>query len=374
MPAEKKLGIPWWIFVGANPGETGKGGIHLFLMKTSENPDIPEFVTMTARGLVAQTPNPSFLAIAPERRLLFCVNETDSFQGKKSGAVSVFSIDAASGKLTLLNQRPSMGTRPGHLALDREGRHLVVANAGGTVAVFPVGSDGKLGAASDVRTHSGKSLFAGRKKGPHPQGVTFSPDNRFVFVCDLGLDKVLVYRFEAGAGKLTPSDPAFFSAKPGAGPRRLVFRPAGAFAYAIGELDSTVTAFAYDAKSGVLKALESLSTVPEYYDGPNRALEMGVHPSGKHLFVSNGGHHSIVLFSIDAKKGTLRYVEDQSTYGTMPVHFGMDTPGKHLAVANQQSGNILILRAPDNARVKPGGDVVKMPGAACAVFMSPPST
>jgi 6-phosphogluconolactonase len=360
--AAKELGIPWWIYVGTHAGE-GSKGIYLFRMKTSDNPNIPEFVTMTALGLVAETAEPSFLTIDPKRRVLFCVNELDRFAGQSSGAVSAFAIEAASGKLTLLNQRPSMGARPCHLALDREGQHLLVANHDGAVSLFPIGADGKLGPASDVHQHAGKN--------PHPRGVTFSPDNQFAFVCDQGLDKVITYRFDARAGKLAPHQPAFTASKPGAGPRHLVFGLDGKFAYVVNELDSTVTALAYDAKAGQLKALQTLTTVPGYYDGPNRATELGVHPSGKHLFVSNCGHNSVVLFGIDPEKGTLTYVEDQSTYGKMPVHFGMDTPGHHLAVANRESGTILILRAPENARVKPAGNVVKMPSAACAVFLSP---
>jgi 6-phosphogluconolactonase len=371
--AKDELGVPWWIYVGTYTGAESKG-IYLFQMKTSENPDIPEYVTMTARGVVAETPNPTFIEIDARRRVLFAVNETDSFEGKKSGAVSAFAIDAATGKLALLGQRSSLGARPCHLSLDRERKHVAVANcASGSVAILPVAPDGKLGAATDVRQHAGKSVHPQRQQGPHAQGVTFSPDNQFAFVCDLGLDKVMVYRFDPRAGKLTPHQPAFTRTKAGAGPRHLVFRPDGKFAYLVNELDSTVTAFAYDAKAGALKELQTLSTLPGYYDGPNRATAIGVHPSGKFLFTSNGGHNSIVLFSIDPAAGTLTYVEDQSTYGTMPLGFGMDTPGRHFAVANHDSGSLLILRAPENARVKPGGDVVKLPAAACAAFLSPPA-
>jgi 6-phosphogluconolactonase len=368
----KELGIPWWIYVGTHTGDRSKG-IYLLRMKTSENPDIPEFVTTVAPELVAETPSPSFVEVDPKRRVLFAVNEIDTFQGKKSGAVSAFSIDPASGKLTLLSQRPSMGARPCHLSLDREGRHLLVANCGGgSVALFAVAADGKLGEATDVRQHTGKSVHPQRQQGPSPQGVTFSPDNQVAFVCDLGLDRVLAYRFDPRAGKLTPHPSASTSTRPGAGPRRLTFRPDGKFAYLVNLLDSTVTTFAYDPKAAALKPLQSLSTLPPYYDGPNQATAIGVHPSGKYLLVSNAGHHSVVLFRIDPSAGTLTYIEEQSTYGTMPADFGMDTPGKHFAVANRDSGSILILRAPENARVKPGGNVVKLPGPTSTSFLSPP--
>lgn len=363
MPRDSELGVPWWIYVGTYTGEKSKG-IYLFRMKTSDNPDLPEYVTMAALGLVAEAPNPSFLAIDARRRLLFCVNEIDAFEGKRSGAVSAYAIDA-SGKLALLDRRASQGPLPCHLALDREGKHLLVANHGGSVAVLPVAPDGKLGEATDLRRHSGQS-----PRGPHPHGVTFSPDNRFAFACDPGLDQIFVYRFDARAGKLTPHDPAFAAAKPGAGPRHLVFGPDGKFAYAVNELNSTVTAFAYDGKAGALKSLQTLSTLPGYFDGPNRAAELAVHPNGKYLYASNCGHNSVVLFGID-EKGTLNYVEDQSTYGTAPVHFGLDGPGKHLAVANRESGSILILRAPESGRVKPGSKAVPIAAPACAIFVAP---
>ena len=154
-----ELGVPWWIYVGST-GAGGKG-IHLFQMKTSENPDIPEFVTMTPLGLVAQTSSPSFIAVDARRALLFAVNEIDRFEGKPSGSVSAFAVQRETGKLTLLGQWASMGVRPGHLALARDGKHLLVANDGGSVAVLPVAADGKLGPATDVRQHGGK----GRPRG-----------------------------------------------------------------------------------------------------------------------------------------------------------------------------------------------------------------
>ena len=363
MPRPSELGVPWWIYVGT-AGASAKG-IHLFQMKTSENPDIPEFVTMTALGLVAAIPGATFIAVEPRRALLFAVNETDRFQGKPSGAVSAFAVQRETGKLTPLGQQASMGVRPCHLALSGDGKHLLVANQGGSVAVLPVATDGKLGPASDVRQHGGKG---------RPRGVSFSPDHRFAFACDQGLDQVIGYRFDAATGKLLPHAPGVARAKPGAGPRHLVFRPDGKFAYLVNELDSSVAVFAHDVAAGTLKPLQTLSTLPGHYDGPNRACEIGVHPSGKYLLVANGGHNSVVLFDIAAATGLLTYVEDQSTYGAMPIHFGMDADGKHFAVANRDSGSLLILRAPESGRVKPGGNSVKVPSPACAVFLAAPAT
>jgi 6-phosphogluconolactonase len=308
-----------------------------------------------------------------KRRLLFAVNEQDQFEGKPGGGVSAFSIDPANGKLTLLNSRSSMGTGPCHLVLDKEGKNILVANYGsGSVAVFPVGADGRLAEASSVIQHSGKSVNPERQKGPHAHCVTVDPANRFAFVCDLGLDKVLAYKFDAAQGKLTPNDPAYAALKPGAGPRHMVFRPDGKFAYVINELNSTITSFAYDAGAGALKELESVSTLPGYYDGPNSCAEIGIHPSGKFLYGSNRGHNSIVLFNVDPAKGTLTYVEEQGTGGKTPRNFGIQPSAAHMAICNQDSDTVLASRIDSgNGRLKPSGLFASAPTPVCAVFLPP---
>jgi len=354
------------VYVGTYTGAKSKG-IYAYRMDTEDGQN-PFLIPL---GLAAETPNPSFLALDAKRRLLFAVNEISEFEGKPTGAVSAFSFDPATGKLTLLNQRPSMGTDPCHLLLDNEGKNLLVANySSGSVTVLPVAPDGKLGEPTASVQHTGKSVHPDRQKGPHAHGITLSSDNAFVFVCDLGLDKVLIYRFDSAKGTLTPNDPAFAAVKPGAGPRHMVFRPDGRFAYVINELNSTVTVFAYDAKSGALKEVESVSTLPGYFDGPNTTAEIAVHSSGKYLFASNRGHNSIVLFNIDSDKGTLSWVEDQSTTGRKPRHFGMNAAGTHLAVANQDTDTVLICRADNaNGRLKPAGRSTEAPSPVCVLFV-----
>jgi 6-phosphogluconolactonase len=193
--------------------------------------------------------------------------------------------------------------------------------------------------------------------------VTLDPANRFAFVCELGLDKVMTYRFDVQLGKLTPAEPAFTALKPGAGPRHMAFRPYGHFAYVINELNSTITAFAYLSKTGVLKELQTISTLTPYYDGPNSAAEIGINPSGKYLYASNRGNETIVLFEIDRDKGTLTYIEEQNTGGKTPRHFGIEPSGKHLAIANQDS-NIA-----GNGRLKPSGVFAEAPSPACVKFL-----
>jgi 6-phosphogluconolactonase len=297
----------------------------------------------------------------------------NEFEGKPGGAVSSFSVDASGGKLTLLNQRPSMGTGPCHITMDKDGRNLLVANYGsGSVAVLPVAADGRIAEATSVVQHTGKSVHPQRQTGPHAHCVTLDPANRFAFVCDLGLDRVMSYRFDAQAGKIVANDPAFAAVKAGSGPRHMVFRPDGRFAYVINELTSTVTVFSYDATAGRLTEVQTLSSLPEYYDGPNSGAEIAIHPSGKWVYASNRGNNTVVLFNVDGEKGTLTYVEEQGTGGKTPRHFGVEPSAKHLAIANQDTDQLLACRIdPGNGRLKPSGVFAECPSPACVKFLPP---
>jgi 6-phosphogluconolactonase len=360
------------VYAGTYTGGSSKSkGIYAFRLQT-DNLEVSQNITLVPLGLAGETASPSFLELDPNRRLLFAVNELDEFEGKKSGAVSAFSI-APTGKLTLLNQRPSMGTGPCHLTLDKDGKNLLVANYGsGSVAVLQVAADGKLAEAGSVIQHTGKSVNPERQSGPHAHCVKLDPANRFAFVCDLGLDKIMSYRFDAQQGKLTPNDPAFTAVKPGAGPRHLVFRPDGRFVYAINELNSTIVVFSYDPQAGKLTEVQTLSSLPEYYDGPNSGAEIDVHPSGKWIYASNRGNNTVILFNVDPDKGTLTYVEEQGTGGKTPRHFGIQPSAKHLVIANQDSDTLLACRIDaGNGRLKPSGVFAEAPSPACVKFLPP---
>jgi len=348
-------------------------GIQLFWLQT-KNLEVSQNITLVPLGLAADTPSPSFIELDLKRRRLFCVNGVQTFEGKSTGAVSAFAIDPDTGNLRLLNQRSSMGSGPCQLVLDQLGRNVLVANyTSGNVAVLPVGPDGRLGEATAVVQHTGKGVNPDRQEGPHPHCVTLDPANRFALVCDLGLDKVLIYRFDAEQGKLTPNEPAFASLKPGAGPRHMTFRPDGRFAYVVNELDSTITAFAYFQETGALKELQTVPTLPPYYDGPNFPAEIGIKPSGEYLYASNRGHESLVVFGIDPDKGTLKYIEEQNAGGKTPRHFGIEPSGKHLAIANQESHTLLVCRIdPENGRLKPSGVFAEAPSPVCVKFLPPP--
>jgi len=322
-------------------------------------------------GLAAETPSPSFLAISPNHKFLYTANETNEYQGQSSGIVSAFSIDAKTGKLTLLNQKASRGASPCHISLDHTGKFVLVANyTGGNLAVFPVEEDRRLGEASDFIQHIGSGPNHDRQEKAHAHWIDLSADNRFVLNADLGLDEVFVYHFDASKGKLTPNDPPFAKVGPGAGPRHLAFHPNGRFAYVIDELDSTVTTFSYDAKAGTLHELQSVSTLPKDFSGKSNTAEVVVHPSGKFLYGSNRGHDSLAVFAIDPAKGTLKLVEHVSIKGKTPRNFEIDPDGKRLLVANQDSDNMVEF-AIDSAtgKLTPAGTEIKVPAPVCVKFL-----
>jgi len=298
---------------------------------------------LTPLGLVAETPNPSFLAIDPTGRFLYAVNELEKYKREASGSVSAFAIDKNSGQLSLLNQISSRGTDPCYVSLDQSGRYVLVANYGsGSVAVFPLLKDGSLGEAASFVQHSGSGPDRERQQGPHAHWIGVTPDNQFAMGADLGIDEVVVYRLNDKNGSLSANDPAFVKLEPGSGPRHLDFHPNGGFVYVLSELQSKINVFSYDAQRGALQPLQRIATVPKEFSGTNYPAEIRVHPNGKFLFVSNRGHDSVAVFSIDQKKGTLSPVGHFSTQGKNPRNFEIDPSGSHLFVANQESGNIVI--------------------------------
>ena len=319
-------------------------------------------------GAVAGLSNPSFLAVHPTRRYLYAVNEVDDFGGRRAGAVSAFAIDAQTGALLPLNQRSSVGDGPCHLIVDAGGKFVLVANyGGGSVAVLPIRDDGSLDEASDFVQHRGSSVNPQRQEGPHAHSVILDPANRFAFVADLGLDRVMIYRFDAGHGKLMPNEPAFAPLKPGAGPRHFAFHPDGRHAYVINELDNTVTAFDYDPERGALHEIQTLSTLPTGYAEVSYCADIHVAPSGKFLYGSNRGHDSIALFAIDGA-GRLTSLGQQPTGGRWPRNFALDPAGRFMWVANQESDSITRFAVDaDTGRLTALGQIA-VPKPVCIQF------
>ncbi len=299
------------------------------------------------------------------------MNEVGNYKGPNSGGVSAFAIDRATGQLTFLNEVPSRGADPCHITVDKTGKYVLVANyTGGSIAVFPVLADGKLGEAAAFVQHTGRGTNPKRQKKAHAHSIDLSPDNRFAMVDDLGLDELLVYKFESANGSLTPNNPPFAKLDPGSGPRHFALAPSGRFAYVISEMHSTVTAFSNDEKSGTLNALQTISTLPKDFTGQNDDAEIQMHPSGKFLYASNRGHDSVAVFAVDAAKGTLTPVEYTPTQGKIPRSFEIDPTGKFLFAENQKSDTIVVFRIDANTgRLTPTGQVLNVSSPVCIKFL-----
>jgi 6-phosphogluconolactonase len=327
---------------------------------------------LTSLGLAAESVNASFLAVDPSRRFLYAVNEIAQYEGHTSGGVSAFAIAPATGKLTFLNEVPSGGAGPCHLAVDKTGKYVLVANyGGGSLAVFPILEDGRLGEATALVQHSGASVNPQRQEGPHVHSIYLSPDNVFAISADLGLDEVFIYRFDAKRGTLAPNNPAFAIVTSGAGPRHFAFHPSLRFGYVIDELQSTITVFSYDSSNGALDVIGAVSTLPQGFKGESAAAEIEAHPSGKFLYGSNRGHDSIVVFAINARKGTLTPVGDVNTLGKTPRNFVIDPTGSYLFVANQDSDNIVQFRIDrSTGLLTPTGQVLEVPSPVCVTFVA----
>lgn len=354
------------ILFGTGQVVQGKGkGIYLFRLDGAKGALQPVTVKEGVR-------NASYLAFDPARKFLYCVNEFKEYQGIASGAVSAFRIDPATGTLTYLNTKASHGTDPCHLIVDKTSKNVLVANfASGSVCVLPIDADGSLKEASCVIQHEGSSVDPKRQAGPHAHAVELSADNRYAFVPELGADKVMIYALDAARGKLTPNaNQLFVKVASGAGPRQLVMHPNGKFAYLINELNSTITAYAYDTDNGTLRELQTLPTLPADFKEHSSCAEVQIHPSGRFLYGSNRGHNSIVIYAIDQVKGTMTLVGHESTRGKIPRNFEVHPSGEFLAAANQDSDNVVMFRIDQaTGKLTPTGSVVEAGTPICVRFM-----
>jgi 6-phosphogluconolactonase len=327
---------------------------------------------LTPPELAAETVSPSFLAVDPAQHFLFAANEIGDYQNAKSGSVSSFAIDRHTGKLRALNTVASRGADPCHLTVDKGGAHVLVANyTGGSVAVLPAGADGMLGEASDFVQHLGSSVDPERQKEPHAHDVVLTPGNRFAVVADLGLDKLLVYRYDPLNGKLSPNDPPSGSVKPGSGPRHIALHPNGRWAYVIDEMANTITAFDWDGNKGSFHELQTVPTLPKDFRGENSTAELVIDHKGRYLYGSNRGHDSIAVYAIDPGKGLLAQIEDVPTLGKEPRNFALDPTGAYLFAANQNSNTVVVFRvSPSDGRLSPTGEKVEVMSPVCVTFVA----
>jgi 6-phosphogluconolactonase len=326
---------------------------------------------LSAPVLAATNTNPSFLALHPGGRFLYAVNEVGTFGGQPGGSVSAFAIEPASGQLRLLNQQGTRGAGPCHLTIDPAGRNVLVANyGGGSVTVIGLEADGRLGAVGSFIQHRGSSVNPRRQEAPHAHGVYLDAAHRLAFVPDLGLDRIQMYRFDAEQHGLSAADPEpFVAVKAGAGPRHLAFHPNGRFAYVINELQSSITAFAYDAARGSLRELQTVATLPADFQGESTTAEIAVHPGGRFLYGSNRGHDSIAAFAVDETTGRLALLQHQPTQGRTPRSFAIAPGGAFLVAANQDSDDVVVFRIdPRTGRLSPTGTKVAVGAPVCVLF------
>jgi 6-phosphogluconolactonase len=346
-------------FVGTYTTKTSSKGIYAFRFDTVTG-------QLSSFGVAVETPDPSWVVVHPNGKYAYAANEAG-----KASMVSAFAVDTNCGKLTVLNQIPALGEDPCYLSFDKTGKYLIVANySSGTVAVFPILPDGRLGEHTAlVKGQGATGPNKERQEGPHAHWIQTTPDNRFALVADLGLDQIVSYGFDASKGALVDKL-VHLSATPGSGPRHLAFHPNGFFAYVLNELKSTVTVLLVDSKDSGLISIQTISALPKGFSGRNDAAEIAVHPNGKFLYASNRGEDTIAIFSIDPAKGTLTFVARVPTGGKEPRHFAIDPTGKFLLAENQISNNIVVFKIdPATGGLTPTGQVVDVPSPVCIAFL-----
>jgi 6-phosphogluconolactonase len=353
-----------WVYFGTYTG--GKShGIYASQMDATGK--------ITEPKLVAAITNPSFLTVDARQQFLYAISEVAGSGGKKQGDVVAYSINATNGQLTEINQQVSGGDVLCHVQIDATGKTVLVASyGGGSVTAFPVNADGSLRSASSFIQHSGSSVNPLNQKGPHAHCVVTDPGNRYALVCDLGLDKVVVYQLDASTGKLMTNSPAFASLTPGSGPRHLAFHPNGKLAYVVSEMGCSVTVFSYDGNRGALSEIQTVSALPlgRHPDPTLSGAEIAVHPSGKFLYASTRGIDQINVFTIAEPTGKLSPIQHISSGGKTPRFFGIDPAGKFLFAANQNADNVSIFKI-DTAtgRLTPAGQTLQLGNPSCVVFV-----
>ena len=353
------------LYVGTYTEKTASKGIYLLRLS-------PGSGALSVDGVAAETLNPSFVALSPDGSAAFAVNEVGQLDGQPGGGVTAFGRDVASGALRTLGRELTKGADPCYASTDRTGRFLFVANySGGSVAMYPVLAGGGIGAMTGFIQHRGHGPNAERQEGPHAHCVIPDPMNHFVLVADLGIDRIMVYRFDAATGKLNTATAGQGMLAPGAGPRHLAFHPNGRVLYVTNELNSTVTAFRYDTETGSLTELQTVPAVSEQGSVQNFPADIHVHPSGRFLYMSNRGHNSIAAFAIDPTTAKLAPLQLTSTEGDWPRNFAIDPSGEFLIVANQRSDSIHSFRIDSRTgKLRSTGHRVSLPAPVCLRYFA----
>ena len=341
------------LYVGTYTGGDSKG-IYLLDFDTESG-------ALSLQGVAAETTNPSFVALHPDGRHLYAANETGT------GELSAFSIDRKSGKLKLINEKPSGGGAPCHLVIDDSGRNLLVANySGGNVSVTRINKDGSLGKQTSLVQHEGSSINENRQKEPHAHSINLDAANKFAIAADLGTDQLIAYAFNSKTGKLKKASALNIAA--GSGPRHFAFHPDGQHAYAINELKSTITVLRYSSQAGKFESTQTITTLPRDFKGKSFTAEVRVDAEGKFVYGSNRGHDSIAVFRIGPDH-QLTTIQIQKIGGKTPRNFTIDPTGRFLLAAGQSSNDIHVF-AIDQATGKLSAteQKIQIPSPVCLRF------
>ena len=351
------------VYVGTYTGPKSKG---IYLLEFD-----PTTGALTPKGLAAETPSPSFLAVSPNRKFLYAANEIGSFGGRATGSVSSFAIDPKSGGLTPINTQPSGGADPCYVLVDPTGKNLLVANyTGGSLEVLPIAADGKLGEPSSIVQHKGSSVIRGRQSTPHAHAIDLDASGKLAIATDLGLDKLMVYRFDPEKGTLEPNAVPYAAVEKGVGPRHFAFHPDGRHAYAINEIACTVNAFTFEPSKGTLAVTQTISTRAPGGKPGNSTAEILAHPTGKFVYGSNRGDDSLAIYAVDPTSGKLSLVDHQATGGRTPRSFGIDPTGQFLIAANQNSDSLVVFKIDNRTgNLEQAGAPVAVPSPVCVKFV-----
>jgi 6-phosphogluconolactonase len=360
--AQAKSSAPKFLLVGTQTAATSKG-IYAYTFNSATG-DLEQI------GLAAAADNPTFLALSPKGDVLFVANELDHYEGKPGAAVSSYALHKADAKLIKISEVASLGAATCHVAVDRTGRSVFAANyTGGSAASFSVSNDGRLSQAISFEQYTGHGPDKERQEAAHAHRVTPSPDNRFLLVNDLGLDKIHIYHLDADNAKLTPNDPPAWNATPGSGPRALRFHPNGRWAYCVTELDSAVNLLYWNKKLGILETKQTISLKPENFHGTSTGCEIVFDRHGRFAYAADRFDDIIVTFSISPRDGKLTLLDRISCGGKVPRHIALDPSGHWLLVANQASDNIAVLaRNPLTGTLTPSSKSFPLSTPQCLVF------
>ncbi len=326
-----------------------------------------KFGTLRYLRTIPKVKNPSYLCLSPDQRYLYAANELLESDGRPTGRISAFALESNGGTPVLINRVGSHGRAPCYMTVSANGKYVLANNyLDGTAVSLPVLENGGLGQPVSIIKQKGSGPVKGRQDASHVHSINLDPQNNFAVIADLGSDQLSVFAFNSRTGQLTPQEDKTVQTAPGAGPRHLTFSPDGKRLYVANELNSTVEAYSFNTATGELKRLQTVSTLPGEFKGTNYPADIHISPDGKFLYISNRGHESIAIFSVNSQNGELSLLTTEPVNGSWPRNFVITPEGKYLLVANQKSRNLVLFRRDaSTGRLKRLSSVPTVAAPAC---------